>query len=115
MQILKFSTLALSLLLVSCGLLIKKTGTVVIDEKPYELSLTETQHFNVGYLVTINGEDVGVLEQKDNTYTKMTFHPVETKYGVITAEAITDYALIDTDINMRLYLDGIYIGTVNLM
>lgn len=96
----------------SC-LLMTKTGTVVIQQRPYELSITETKHLNTGYLIKINGEEVGIIEAKSRSASEVILNPIETKYGTLTAEWKTDYHVIDSDINFRFYLDGTYIGTVN--
>lgn len=94
-------------------LLMTKTGTVVINQRPYELSITETQHLKTGYLIKINGEEVGVIEAKSRSASEVILNPIKTKYGTLTAEWKTDYHVIDSDINFRFYLDGTYIGTVN--
>lgn len=111
MRIFRFLTITVFATLLSGCL--TKTGTVVIDRSPYELSITDTNQFPVGYRVKINGEDVGVLEAESRSTKLVTFYPLQTKYGTLTAEMKADYHLIDSDLNFRFFLNGEYIGTVN--
>lgn len=115
MQYFRFVCLAFALTLLSGCLLLTKTGTVVIDRKPYELSITETSALNTGYLVKINGEEVGTLTAKDRSFKSVEFYPLETKYGTLVVEWKSDVHLIDSDINFRFFLNGEYIGTVQYM
>ena len=115
MQSFRFIYLSFAMTLLSGCLLLTKTGTVVIDQKPYELSITETKQLNTGYLVEINGEEVGTLTAKSRNLKGVEFFPLQTKYGTLVAEWQTDYHLIDSDINFRFFLNGDYIGTVQFM
>ena len=113
MRIFRFLTITVFATLLSGCLLVTKTGTVVIDRSPYELSITETNHIPVGYQVRINGEDMRALEAETRSTKHVTFYPLKTKYGTLTAEMKADYHLIDSDLNFRFFLNGEYIGTVN--
>ena len=115
MQCFRFVYFGFVLTLLTGCLLLTKTGTVVIDQKPYELSITETSSLNTGYLVKINGEEVGTLTAKSRSFSGIEFYPLETKHGTLTVEWKSDVHLIDSDINFRFFLNGEYIGTVQFM
>ena len=116
MRPLKFLTLGLVITLLSGCLTNSNKGTVIIDQKPYEISLilNDGVVFNEGYQVTINGEDIGVLVANSRSSKLVTFDPIKTKYGTLTAEYVSNYHIIDSDMNFRFFLDSEYIGTVKV-
>ena len=113
MQTFRFICLAFAMTLLSGCLQTTKTGTVVIDQKPYEIRVAD--YWNTGYLVNINGEELGMLTIKSRGINRLEFYPLETKYGTLVAEWKGDISMIDSEINFRFFLNGEYVGTVNWM
>ena len=112
MQFFRFFVASIFFTIVSGCALQEETGTVVIDQKPYELRIEEASLYPFNLLVKINGEEVGTLVRHGNNNKSMKLGPLKTKYGNLSAEQTTDYSIVGTDVHFRFFLDGQYIGTL---